>query len=102
MGNLELVWTNLLSNAFKFTLSGGKVRLEQKSTGNKIRVSVLDTGCGMGEETMAGMLLFMTITMMTPINAIILHVVMRLAGSAMFGIGGGLLGAGFLQKRDLA
>lgn len=50
-GLMELVWTNLLSNAFKFTGTGGTVRLTQKQEGGRIQISVADTGCGMNEET---------------------------------------------------
>ena len=49
---LEIVWNNLLSNAFKFTGPGGKVLLTQMSRGNTITVTVSDTGCGMTPETM--------------------------------------------------
>ena len=48
---LELVWTNLLSNALKFTDKGGKILLKQKSDKNSIVVSISDSGCGMKEET---------------------------------------------------
>lgn len=51
-GLLELVWTNLLSNAMKFTPSGGTITITQKSDGEKITVCVADTGCGMDEATL--------------------------------------------------
>ena len=49
---LEIVWNNLLSNALKFTPSGGKVSLIQTSDEDTVTVAVSDTGCGMDESTM--------------------------------------------------
>lgn len=43
---LEIVWNNLLSNAFKFTQSGGKVALSLKNDETYAYVSVKDNGCG--------------------------------------------------------
>lgn len=48
---LELVWNNLLSNAFKFTNEGGRVTLRQWSDSNNAFIAVSDDGCGMSEET---------------------------------------------------
>lgn len=49
---LLLVWTNLFSNALKFTPDGGKVSVSLKKNDNYVYVSVSDTGCGMDEKTM--------------------------------------------------
>lgn len=48
---LSLVWNNLLSNAFKFTPSGGTVRLSLTADEKYATIQVQDTGCGMSAET---------------------------------------------------
>ncbi len=47
---LDLIWRNLLSNAFKFTPEGGAVTAAAKRTGDRISVSITDTGPGIPEE----------------------------------------------------
>ena len=51
-GLTELMWTNLLSNATKFTPEGGTVTLRQWTEADQVLVSVTDTGCGMAPETL--------------------------------------------------
>ncbi len=47
---LSLVWSNLFSNAFKFTEPGGTVSLTLTATDHHAIVNVKDTGCGMSPE----------------------------------------------------
>ena len=47
---LSLVWSNLLSNAFKFTEPGGTVSLTLSATDHHAIVQVRDTGCGISPE----------------------------------------------------
>ena len=47
---LSLVWSNLFSNAFKFTEEGGKVTLTLTADEEFATVRVSDTGCGMSAE----------------------------------------------------
>lgn len=48
---LEIVWNNLLSNAIKFTGRGGKITVSLKKSGDRVKVSVADNGCGIDAET---------------------------------------------------
>jgi len=55
-GNEELlahIWNNLISNAIKFTPSGGTVTVRLSKDANRIIVSVTDTGIGMSDEVQA-------------------------------------------------
>ena len=49
---MELIWNNLLSNAFKFTQPGGTVLLTQTTEETAVVVRVADNGCGMDAETL--------------------------------------------------
>lgn len=46
---LDIVWNNLLSNAFKFTAQNGEVTVNACKENNRIIVSVADSGCGINE-----------------------------------------------------
>lgn len=54
-GDAELliqVWTNLIGNAVKYT-DEGEIRIRAEETGEAVRVTVEDTGCGMEPEVLA-------------------------------------------------
>jgi signal transduction histidine kinase len=48
---LSIVMRNLLSNAMKFSLAGGKIVVESLRQGKELRLAVADEGVGMSEET---------------------------------------------------
>ncbi len=49
---LEIVWNNLISNAIKYTQSGGKISINLKTGNGKNTVCISDTGCGMTDEVL--------------------------------------------------
>lgn len=50
LGRIDQVLSNLLNNALKFTEPGGSIRVEASPGDGHVRISVSDTGGGIGEE----------------------------------------------------
>ncbi|MDE5715269.1 MAG: HAMP domain-containing histidine kinase [Anaeroplasmataceae bacterium] len=47
---LEIIWSNLISNAIKFTEPEGQINISLRKEFNKIIFTIQDTGCGINEE----------------------------------------------------
>ena len=50
---LEQVWTNIISNAIKYTNEGGLITIAMKKTSKDIEISIEDTGIGMSKEVVS-------------------------------------------------
>lgn len=50
---VEHIWSNLISNAIRFTPPGGQISVVLRQEGGEVCVIVSDTGCGMDEQTQA-------------------------------------------------
>ena len=48
---LEIIWSNLISNAIKFTDNNGKIIISLRKLNNEITFKIKDTGCGIDSET---------------------------------------------------
>jgi signal transduction histidine kinase len=56
IGMIERVVTNLIDNAIRHTPEHGEVRLEARSIAGKVEIMIADTGLGIPEEQMPGLL----------------------------------------------
>lgn len=50
---LEQVWTNIISNAIKYTNEGGLITITIKKNSKDIEISIEDTGIGMSKEVVS-------------------------------------------------
>lgn len=50
---LEQVWTNIISNAIKYTNEGGLITITMKKNSKDIEISIEDTGIGMSKEVIS-------------------------------------------------
>ena len=50
---LEQVWTNIISNAIKYTNEGGLITITMKKNSKDIEMSIEDTGIGMSKEVVS-------------------------------------------------
>lgn len=48
--SIEVIFRNLFANAVKFTPNGGKIRFSGADKGNKIAISLQDSGIGMSQD----------------------------------------------------
>jgi two-component system phosphate regulon sensor histidine kinase PhoR len=50
VNNMEGVFTNLVNNAMRYTLQGGRVTIKSGVKGEYVKVEVIDTGIGIAQE----------------------------------------------------
>jgi len=50
VNNMEGVFTNLVNNAIRYTLQGGRVTIKSGVKGEYVKVEVIDTGIGIAQE----------------------------------------------------